>query len=59
MVWKQRTSFSRLGKSGRMAEKSRWLAGVTMSISSGCRGPDSGHGHMQRREEEDEDEEEG
>ena len=59
LVWKQRTSLSRLGKSGRMAEKSRWLAGVTMSISSGCRGPDSGHGHLQHGGEREEEEEEG
>ena len=41
-VWKVRTRLSRFGKSGRMMEKSRWLAGVFMSISSGSLGPVSG-----------------
>ena len=29
-----------LGKSGKMMEKSTWLAGATMSISSGAIGPE-------------------
>ena len=39
-TWKQSLISVILGKRGRMMEKSRWLAGVHMSISSGGLGPD-------------------
>ena len=40
MTWKQRHISVMLGKSGKMMEKSTWLAGATMSISSGAIGPE-------------------
>ena len=39
-TWKQSLISVILGKRGRMMERSMWLAGVHMSISSGGLGPD-------------------